>query len=153
MPMSNFYSSINLVYIVVTLCVVVGGIFAFRHGFTRTANEVQERVINALSAELTALSTQIEMLTKRLNELEQENIRLTSRQNELDHENIRLRMIITAICNAMKRRRINIDIEQDFIQIKDESGGIETQRIFEHPAPAQQQQEARGLGLFGWTAR
>jgi hypothetical protein len=59
--MYNFLSIVNLVLVIAT---VGGGILAFRRGFTRTANEVQERVIHALNSELEALTARIESIEK-----------------------------------------------------------------------------------------
>ena len=36
---------LSLINLLITLCLLVGGVAAYRHGFARTANEVQERVI------------------------------------------------------------------------------------------------------------
>jgi hypothetical protein len=43
---SNFLSSVNLVLAIAT---VIGDIMAYHHGFTWTANKVQERVITQRS--------------------------------------------------------------------------------------------------------
>ena len=105
--MYNFLSIINLVLAIAT---VVGGIMAYRHGFTRTANEVQERVIQALNSELQALRVRIE---------------------SMEQENIRLHQIIATICSALKSRGIAVTIDGDMVNISDESG-TQTERIHEH---------------------
>ena len=105
--MSNFLSILNLVLLIAT---TLGGILAFRHGFTRTANEVQERVIAALNSELAALASRIESMEK---------------------ENIRLHQIIATICAALKRRGIAVTIQGDMVNIHDQSG-THTERIHEH---------------------
>ncbi len=105
--MYNFLSIFNLVLAIST---VIGGIMAYRHGFTRTANEVQERVISALNSELTALTSRIESMEK---------------------ENIRLHQIIATICAALKRRSIAVTIEGDMVNIRDRAG-THTERIHEH---------------------
>ena len=61
---------LSLINLIITLCLMVGGVAAYRHGFTRTANEVQERVINALQSE-------IQSLHDRIAALEKENTRLS----------------------------------------------------------------------------
>ena len=104
--MYNFLSILNLVLAIGT---VIGGIMAYRHGFTRTANEVQERVIHALTSELSALTARIESMEK---------------------ENIRLHQIIATICTALKRRGIAVTIEGDMVNISDQSG-THTERIHE----------------------
>src|SRR5438128_6377287 len=105
--MYNFLSILNLVLAIAT---VIGGIMAYRHGFTRTANEVQERVIHALTSELEALTHRIE---------------------SMEQENIRLHQIISTICSALKQRGIAVTIQGDMVNISDQSG-TQTERIHEH---------------------
>jgi uncharacterized protein (UPF0335 family) len=104
--MYNFLSILNLALLIAT---ALGGIMAFRHGFTRTANEVQERVINALNSELATLTGRIESMEK---------------------ENIRLHQTIATICAALKRRGIAVTIQGDLVNISDQSG-TQTERIHE----------------------
>jgi uncharacterized protein (UPF0335 family) len=105
--MYNFLSIVNLVLVIAT---VGGGILAYRHGFTRTANEVQERVIHALNSELEALTARIESMEK---------------------ENVRLHQIISTICAALKGRGIAVTIEGDMVNIRDQQG-MHSERIHEH---------------------
>jgi hypothetical protein len=96
--MLNILSILNLV-----LCIglAIGGLAAFRHGFARTANEVQERVINVLESEINALKD-------RLSELEKENARLTQ--------------IIATIRMAMKRRGLFVTVDGELVSIRDRAG-------------------------------
>jgi uncharacterized protein (UPF0335 family) len=105
--MYNFLSIINLVLAIAT---VVGGIMAYRHGWTKTANEVQERVIQALNSELQALTARIESMEK---------------------ENIRLHQIISTICSALKQHGIAVTIEGDMVNISDQQG-THSECIHEH---------------------
>ena len=104
--MYNFLSILNLTLAIGT---VIGGVMAYRHGFTRTANEVQERVIAALQAELQALTGRVEGMEK---------------------ENIRLHQIIATICAALKKRGIAVTIEGDIVNIRDQRG-MHSERIHE----------------------
>lgn len=104
--MTDILSILNLV-----LCIglAIGGLAAFRHGFTRTANEVQERVIHALESEINALKD-------RLGELEKENARLTQ--------------IIATIRTALRRRGLFITIDGELVSIRDRAGKLtQTTRI------------------------
>ncbi len=92
---------LSLINLIITLCLMVGGIAAYRHGFTRTANEVQERVINALQSEIQSLHDRIEALEK---------------------ENTRLNYTLTTICSALKQRGIHVTIDGDIVSIQDRSG-------------------------------
>jgi hypothetical protein len=86
---------------VLAIATVIGGIMAYRHGFTKTANEVQERVIHALQTELTTLQ---------------------DRLTELEKANTRLHQVIATICSALKKRGIAVTIEGDMVNISDQSG-------------------------------
>jgi YD repeat-containing protein len=96
--MASILSVLNLV---LCLGLAVGGLAAFRHGFARTANEVQERVINALESEINALKD-------RLGELEKENARLTQ--------------VIATIRMAMRRRGLLVTIDGELVSIRDRAG-------------------------------
>lgn len=96
--MENVLSILNLV---LSIGLGIGGWAAFRHGFARTANEVQERVINALESE-------INMLKDRLSELEKENARLTQ--------------IIAIIRTSLRRRGVLITIDGEMVSIHDRTG-------------------------------
>jgi septation ring formation regulator EzrA len=107
--MSTIYNLLSILNFIVTIAFLLGGVFAFRYGFTRTANEVQERVITALNSEIASLQDEL--------------MSLRDRQYEFEQTNAHLKMILCAIVNAMKRRRIYIDISQDFLTIHDERSG------------------------------
>jgi uncharacterized protein (UPF0335 family) len=104
------YNVLSILNLVLAIGTVIGGVMAYRHGFTRTANEVQERVISALNSELAALTSRIESMEK---------------------ENIRLHQIIATICAALKRRGVAVTIEGDMVNIHDQAG-THTERIHEH---------------------
>jgi hypothetical protein len=112
--LSNLYSLISIVSFILTLCVSIGGWFAFRHGQAQTANEVQERVINALEVELNALRARLDAVVR---------------------ENSRLGHIIDTISAALRTRGLAISIDGDMVSIKDmvsvREGGVTTTRIQE----------------------
>jgi regulator of replication initiation timing len=108
--MTNLASTLSIFSILLTICGILGGIVAFRNGFTRTANEIQERVINALEIEL-------EHLRQRLDDLKEENTRL--------------KLTIDTICAALKSRDMAVTIEGDMVSIRDSSGSKTTTRIQE----------------------
>ncbi len=92
---------LSLINLVITLCLTVGAVAAYRHGFTRTANEVQERVIHALQSEIQTLHDRIGALEK---------------------ENSRLGYTLTTMCQALKQRGIHVTIDGDIVSIQDHSG-------------------------------
>lgn len=98
--MVDILSVLNLV-----LCIglAIGGWSAFRHGFARTANEVQERVINALESEINAFKN-------RLDELEKENARLVQ--------------VISTIRTALRKRGLYVTIDSELVSIRDRSGKL-----------------------------
>ncbi len=105
--MNDIFSTLSVLNLVLTITGILGGLLAFRNGITRTANEVQERVIHALEIEL-------ESLRQRL--------------DDMKDENIRLKHTIDTIYAALKGRGIVVTIEGDMISIRDDRGST-TSRI------------------------
>lgn len=104
--MLNFITILNLC---VTLGLTAGCVIAFRYGFTRTAQEIQDRVIKALQSEIGSLQDRIVALEK---------------------ENTRLSHVIMTIRAALKRRGLHITIDGDLVSIHDRSGKLtQTSRI------------------------
>lgn len=104
--MQNFLTLLN---IAVTLGLVAGGIVAYHQGLARTADEVQERVINALQHEIQSLQDRLAALEK---------------------ENTRLSQVIMTIRAALKQRGLHITIDGELVSIHDRSGNItQTTRI------------------------
>ena len=104
--MLNFLSVLNLL---ITVSLVVGGMLAYHHGFARTVNEVQERVIRALQSEIGALQDRIVALEK---------------------ENTRLSQVIMTIRTSLKRRGLHITIDGELVSIHDRAGRVtHTSRI------------------------
>lgn len=87
---------LTLINLSMTICLIIGGIVAYRHGFARTANEVQERVIHALQSEIQALHDRIAVL---------------------EQENTRLNYTITTICTSLKQRGVHVTVDGDIISI------------------------------------
>lgn len=94
----NVYTALSIFCMILTLCAIFGGILAFRNGFTRTANEIQERVINALESEISTLRMRIE---------------------DVEQENNRLHQTILTICEALKKRDLVVSIDGNLISISD----------------------------------
>ena len=104
--MFSFLSILNLI---ATLALLLGGILAYHHGFTRTVSEVQERVIHALQSEIGSLQDRIEALEK---------------------ENTRLSHVITTIRSALKKRGLHVTIDGELVSIHDQAGQLtQTTRI------------------------
>ena len=96
---------LSLINLIITLCLTIGAVVAYRYGFTKTANEVQERVIHALQSEIQSLHDRIAALEK---------------------ENTRLSYTLTTMCQALKQRGIHVTIDGDIISIQDHSGASYT---------------------------
>ena len=97
--------SLSLINLIITLFLTIGADAAYRHGFTRTVNEVQERVINALQCEIQSLHDRIAALEK---------------------ENTRLSYTLTTMCTALKQRGIHVTIDGDIVSIQDRTGASYT---------------------------
>ncbi len=96
--MENMISYLNLV---IAVAIVLGGAVAFRYSLNRTANEIQERVINALQSEIQTLQDRIVALEK---------------------DNTRLSQTIAIIRTALKQRGMSVTIDGDLISISDAHG-------------------------------
>lgn len=87
---------LTLINLSMTICLIIGSVVAYRYGFARTANEVQERVIHALQSEIQTMHERIAAL---------------------EHENTRLNYTITTICTSLKQRGVHVTIDGDIISI------------------------------------
>lgn len=96
--MENITTYLNLV---IAVAIVLGGAVAFRFSLNRTANEIQERVINALKSEIQTLQDRIVALEK---------------------DNTRLSQTIAIIRTALKQRGMSVTIDGDLISISDAQG-------------------------------
>ncbi len=112
--MTNILTLLNLL---VTLGVIAGTITAYLHGFARTEEQIQERVIKALQSELDTLKD-----------------RLTA----LEEENTRLNHVITTIRTALKRRGLFITIDREMVSIRDPRG-VSTHISGSQPSEADQE--------------
>jgi hypothetical protein len=96
--MNTISIALSMFSIVLTIASAIGGFYAFRNGLARTANEVQERVIDALDMEMGILR---------------------ARLTDLERENKRLSQIISAICQTLKRRGMDVSVEGNLITVTD----------------------------------
>lgn len=109
MMITNANTLINIVYLVIMLATIVGGIVAYRATMHRTkreieknATEVQERVISALQAEINSLKDKIA---------------------ELERENTLHKQTLGLIKSALRRRGLSITIDGDLVTIGDANNG------------------------------
>lgn len=86
---------VNLAFLIF---LAIGGFVAYRVGFARTTEEVQERVINALNVELS-------MLRDRVLATEKENARLSQ--------------ILLIITTALKKWGLSVSIDGELVSITD----------------------------------
>lgn len=98
MSFTNWGNTLTVINLVILISVTIGGYLAFRTGFTRTSQEVQERVIGAQKEEN-------EVLQRRLSRLEAEHNRLNS---------LMLLVVVT-----FKKRGIIIEFDNDMVTIRD----------------------------------
>lgn len=106
--LNNMYIMLSIFSIAFTIAGILGGILAFRNGFTRTANEVQERVIHALESEITALHLRI---------------------SDVEDENRKLEQTLLKMFQTLKKRGIAISIDGNVMKISD---GNETENVHLH---------------------
>ncbi len=93
--LSEWLPLVNLTFLIF---LAIGGFVAYRVGFARTTEEVQERVINALNVEMN-------MLRDRVLATEKENARLSQ--------------IILIITTALKKWGLSVTIDGELVSITD----------------------------------
>ncbi len=103
--MQDIYSALSILSVVLTIAGIIGGFWAFKSGINRTANEVQERVINAMQQEITILH---------------------NRLSDLEAENKRLDQVLYTLCEALKKRGLFVTIEGHMVTVSD---GRETHSV------------------------
>ena len=84
--------------LIISILVLIGGFFAFRHGYNNQASEIQERTIEALKAQNEAQERQIKTCEKEI---------------------VRLKRVVATIQIALKRRGLDIEIDNDAITLID----------------------------------
>jgi hypothetical protein len=106
--MGEWYNIISIVNMLLVIFGIIGCFFAFRNGKANTANEIQERVINALQAEVDMLK---------------------DKQDEIIAENARLDNTLKTIIAALKSRNLAVTIDGDMVNIHDAQGSSTSTRI------------------------
>jgi hypothetical protein len=99
------FEPLALLNALITLGLIIGGLVAYRHGFAQTANEVQERVINALQTEIGTLHDRI---------------------TGLEEENARLNRVLSTLCVALKQRGISVSVDGDAANILEREANTST---------------------------
>lgn len=105
--LSSFTSILNTLFLIAAM---VGGYMAIRSGKHRASGEIQAQAIDALKAELDVLQRRLEQLEK---------------------ENTRLNQIMSLIKSAMSKRGLVVTIDGDLVTIQDGHGGSQVGRIQE----------------------
>jgi hypothetical protein len=103
--MQDAYTMLSILSMVLTVACIIGGYLAFRFGINRTANEIQERVINTMEQEIAVLRGRLE---------------------DLETENKRLEQVIYTLCEALKKRGLVVTIEGSMVTVSD---GHDTQTV------------------------
>ncbi len=93
--LSEWLPLVNLTFLIF---LAIGGFVAYRVGFARTTEEVQERVINALNVEMSLLRDRV-LATEK--------------------ENARLSQIILIITSALKKWGLSVTIDGELVSISD----------------------------------
>ena len=101
--MNNTYIGLSILNFLLVIGATAGGIASFRHGFAKTAQEVQAHVIEALKFELEALYAKIATL-------------------ESDHE--KLQSIYDKLIESLERQGIYVTIQGDMLHIINKTTGF-----------------------------
>lgn len=101
MNMTNFEPVINLIYVLLLIGGIVGGIFAVRRGGSKEVQEAMQRLNETLDGE-------IKTLRRRVDDLEKE--RATQDR------------VIATIRYALKSYNLYVTISGDYVTLRDASG-------------------------------
>lgn len=101
----DFLPILNIVLLV---CLFIGGIFAWRRGYSQESNAIQANVIGTLKEE-------VEALRRKVDDLEKE--RATQDR------------VIATIRYALRQYGLKVTISGDFVTLNDNSGKSKTTRI------------------------
>jgi hypothetical protein len=93
--MQDTYISLSIISTILAIGAIIGTILAYLQG---TKGHIQERAINAMEQEIASLK-------RRLDDMEQENKRLEQ--------------IIATICEALKKRGLNVTIDGNIVTVSD----------------------------------
>ncbi len=96
MSITDFLSYAN---VVLTVCLLVGGILAIRQGYSKAAGEIQEKVIVALKEQVATLEKQA-----------------GTDEREIKH----LKQVLLTVRYALKRRGLAIEVNGESITLIDE---------------------------------
>ena len=99
--LSSMQTLLDIVYMIMLGGIVVGGVFAFRHGSTKEAQETMQRLNETLDGEITALRRRVD---------------------DLERERATQDRVIATIRYALKSRGLHITISGDFVQLRDATG-------------------------------
>jgi len=99
--LNNAQTLLDIVYMVLLGGIVVGGIFAFRHGSTKETQEAMQRLNNTLDGEVATLRRRVD---------------------DLERERATQDRVIATIRYALKSRGLHITISGDFVQLRDATG-------------------------------
>lgn len=111
MNLPDFLPVLNIVLLV---GLTVGGLLAFRKGYSKEAGAIQERVITALKDEVSTLRDKVE---------------------SLERERATQDRVIATIRYALKQHGLRVIISGDFVTLKERNGQSHTTRVQQAVAP------------------
>lgn len=105
MNLQDFLPYLNLVLMV---CVVIGGVFAWKKGYSQEAGAIQESVIEALKEEVAAVRRKVD---------------------DLERERATQDRVIATIRYVLKQYNLRVTISGDVVTINDTSGKSRSMRV------------------------
>lgn len=103
--MQNILSIISIAF---SIAIAIAGVVVFRGRLGQIVAEIQAQVIEAQSAKMAIMQTEIAELTTRLDELERENLKL--------------RRMWRALITALSKKGVIVKVAGDKLHIKDNLG-------------------------------
>lgn len=127
MNVVDFQPILTVATLIISLGALAGGIFAYRQGFAKTSDEIQNQVITAL---------------KNLNETQASQIKQQAGQiKQCEKEIARLGRIVNGIRHLLRSRGIMISIHGDFIEVQEPGGATRTAIVVQQTTQPEEKEE------------
>lgn len=101
----NIYMICSIIYIVFTIIAMLAGVFVFKKEVIKATNEIQAHTSTIQQNAISAMEQEISVLRSRITDVERENKKAEQ--------------IILTICDAMKKRGLDIHVDGNVVTVRD----------------------------------
>lgn len=105
MQVQNAYNIAGLINVLFILLITTGALWAFKKSVMKATGEIQAHTSNLQNNAIAALEQELGVVRSRINDIERENKKLDQ--------------IILTLCDAMKKRGLDISIDGNVVTVRD----------------------------------